>query len=49
MALSGNPNFIYSEDDLTALKDSFSTFRENSKSTAGTPAYLQTLILRWNI
>ena len=39
MALSGNPNFIYSEGDLTALKDSFSTFRENSKSTAGTPAY----------
>jgi cation transport regulator ChaB len=39
LALSGNPNFIYSEDDLKVLKDSFKTFVDDNKTNSGTSAY----------
>jgi len=39
MALSGNPDFIYSEEDLKKIKKDLQDFLEKRKSEKGTPVY----------
>ena len=39
-AMSNNPDFIYSEEDLNKVRDNFKSFLELNKTTAGTPTHV---------
>jgi len=40
LALSGNPDFIYSEEDLNKIKDKMKTFISDSRTNTGTPTHI---------
>lgn len=40
MAMSNNPDFIYSDEDLKKVRDNFKTFMDNNKTLSGTPTHV---------